>query len=321
MGKSMDEPKIAVLMSAYNEREEWLRESIESVLNQTYRNIRLYIVLDDPDNRTLHRLITDFARKDSRIVYLPNERNMGIVRSLNRALELIQEPYVAKLDADDVAREDRLEKELAFLRGHDLEFVMAGADFIYENGERGPGDAIPALDTEQLLEVQKYGNVSIHSTWLLKRSVYRRLGGYREVSHCEDFDFVMRALQAQIRIARMEDHLVLYRLRSTSVSMTHAMEQSRKANEIRDVYRAGLRVEDLNVAKLNEKFGHASEREQASYMKSKLLIDDFCDKLYRKKYFACMGNLLGGMLFHASYRRLFWQSFTARRKLNKIYRA
>ena len=316
----MEKEKIAVIMSAYNEQKGWLEESITSILNQTYQNIHIYIVLDNPENELLHQVITAYAGKDKRITYLRNSRNLGLVGSLNKAISVVTEDYVARMDADDISDTARLEKEMQFLQAHGLDFVMAGADFIYEDGQTGPGDAIPELLPEKLKEVQKYGTVSIHSSWLLKKSVYDDLGGYRDVKYCEDLDFVIRALQKQVQIGRMEEHLLLYRLRSTSVSMAYAMEQMEKASYIRRIYTAGEKLEEMKADLLNQKFGSFPEKEKTKYANAKVRIDDFCDKLYRRHWFACVRNLAGG-LTSAPYRRIFVNSFRARLKINKIYQA
>lgn len=317
----MERQKIAVIMSAYNEREEWLRESIESILNQTYGNIHFYIVLDNPTNETLRNVIEAYEREDDRITFLFNEQNMGLVGSLNKAIGYVEEEYVARMDADDIADKLRLEKEMQFMQQNRLDFVMAGADFVYDNGEVGPGDVIPTLLPEKMKEVQKYGNVSIHSSWLLKKSVYTALGGYREVKYCEDLDFVIRALQAQVRIGRMEEHLIRYRLRSTSISMSYAMEQTEKAGYIRRAYIAGEKLQDISAETLNKKFGGFSEKKKEAYAKAKVRIDDFCDKLYRRKWLACIGNLIPGMVTSAPYRKIFVNSFRSRIRINKIYQA
>lgn len=316
----MEKEKIAVIMSAYNEQKSWLEESITSILNQTYQNIHVYIVLDNPENELLHQVITGYAAADKRITYLKNSKNLGLVGSLNKAISVVAEDYVARMDADDISDTARLEKEMQFLQKHELDFVMAGADFIYEDGKTGPGDAIPELLPEKFKEVQKYGNVSIHSSWLLKKSVYDNLGGYREVKYCEDLDFVIRALQKQVRIGRMEEHLLLYRLRSTSVSMSYAMEQMEKASYIRRIYAAGESLEDMKPDLLNQKFGSFPEKKKTKYADAKVRIDDFCDKLYRRNWLACVGNLMRG-LTSAPYRRIFVSSFRARLKINKIYQA
>ena len=114
---------IAVIMTAYNESEEWIRASIESVLNQTYRNIKLYIMLDNPDNAVLHEIICRYALEDERITYIRNKQNMGLVAALNELLTNVEEDIVARMDADDICIEDRIEKEYAFMLEHNLGYL------------------------------------------------------------------------------------------------------------------------------------------------------------------------------------------------------
>ena len=93
-------PTIAVFMSAYDEPQEWVRQSIDSALAQTWQNVHLYIVFDNPSGDLEDYL--DERACDSRITLIKNERNLGVVGSYSAALRRITEDYIARLDADDI---------------------------------------------------------------------------------------------------------------------------------------------------------------------------------------------------------------------------
>ena len=106
-------PKVSVLMSVYNTEENFLREAIKSILNQTYKDFEFLIINDGSTKNNTEQVILSF--KDDRIRYIPNERNMGIIASCNKGFDLANGEYIARFDSDDIALPQRLEKEVEFL--------------------------------------------------------------------------------------------------------------------------------------------------------------------------------------------------------------
>jgi len=129
----MRNPKISVVMTTYREPEEYLRKSIESILNQTFEDFEFIIVLDDPNNERNEKLIEEYAKKDNRIVFLKNERNLGRGASRNRAIDIAKGKYIAIIDADDIALPERLEKQFNFLEeNEDVDLLFTWAYWIDE---------------------------------------------------------------------------------------------------------------------------------------------------------------------------------------------
>lgn len=108
-------PKVSVLMPVYNTKEEFLRESIESILNQTYQEFEL-IIVDDGSANDIEEIVKSYT--DARIKFYKNEQNLGISKTRNRLLELAKCEYCAWQDADDIAFPQRLEKQVKFLDEH-----------------------------------------------------------------------------------------------------------------------------------------------------------------------------------------------------------
>lgn len=103
---------ISVLMPVYNTKEEFLREAIESILNQTYQDFEL-IVLDDGSDNDISEIVGSY--KDERIKFYKNEVNLGIGKTRNKLLELATGEYIAFQDSDDISLPTRLEKQVRFL--------------------------------------------------------------------------------------------------------------------------------------------------------------------------------------------------------------
>ena len=105
-------PKVSVLIPNYNTKEEWLKESIESILNQTFQDFEI-IILDDGSKTSPEELIKSF--KDERIKFYQNEINLGVGKTRNKLLELAKGDYVAFQDSDDISLPTRLEKQVEIL--------------------------------------------------------------------------------------------------------------------------------------------------------------------------------------------------------------
>lgn len=124
---------ISVIMSNFNTPEEYLREAIESVLNQTYNNFE-FIIIDDCSTDNSLEIIKTYT--DERIVILKNDENLGITKSLNRGLKIAKGEFVARMDADDICLSERFEKQVEYLRekpevvvcGTGVELFGDGAD-------------------------------------------------------------------------------------------------------------------------------------------------------------------------------------------------
>src|SRR3712207_2695783 len=102
----MEQPLVSVVMAVYNTAQ-FLPETIESVLNQTYRHLE-FIIVDDASPDESWKVIESYARKDDRIVAISNPCNMGVVYTRNTGLERAKGKYIAIIDGDDVALPERL---------------------------------------------------------------------------------------------------------------------------------------------------------------------------------------------------------------------
>lgn len=224
--------KLSVVMSTYREPEEYIRLAVQSVLDQTFTDFEFLIVIDDPANADMERWLTAFAAQDERIVLLKNEKNLGLVGALNRALGEVKGTFVARMDSDDIAAPDRFEKQLAYLEAQRLDLVGALIHRIDEDG-----NVLPGLDTRHYPPEVIMGELRVtdcvpHPTWLARRAVYDTLGGYRLINRCEDYDFLLRALKAGFRLGLCDEYLLNYRIFTKSISQSGLLEQRLTARYI-----------------------------------------------------------------------------------------
>ncbi len=239
--------KISVVMSTYKEPEHYLRLAIDSILHQTMADFEFIIVLDNPENTMIESLILEYAAKDPRVVFVKNEKNLGLVGALNHALQHVHGEYVARMDADDISEPDRFEKELQALSEQKLDIVGALTKRIDEEGKPLPGISTRYYSPEVVMASLSVTDCVPHPTWLLKREVYEKLNGYRQIDRCEDYDFLLRAKKAGYRIGLCDAYLLNYRITGTGISQSSLLEQRLTAKYIAKHYD---RLDDVEMSEI-----------------------------------------------------------------------
>ena len=125
---------VSVLMSIYNERIEWIKQSVESILNQTYKDFEFIIVIDNPEmDLECRKYLEKRTYEDARIKLIWNEKNIGLAQSLNKGIKIAKGEYLARMDADDISLSDRLEMELEYLNKTKCDLVSTNKINIDEN--------------------------------------------------------------------------------------------------------------------------------------------------------------------------------------------
>lgn len=114
----LKDPTISVVMSVYNEPIQWIRESINSILNQTISDIEFIIILDNPQNIEAKELLLKYSYEDNRVKLLFNDFNIGLTKSLNKGLAVAKGEFIARMDADDISLPTRLEEEISYFRNN-----------------------------------------------------------------------------------------------------------------------------------------------------------------------------------------------------------
>lgn len=110
------EKLISVIMSVYNESE-YIAEAIESILKQTYKKFE-FIIVDDCSTDETPEIIKHYAESDNRIIFVQNETNLGLTQNLNKALNISNGAYIARMDGDDISLPERFERQIEFLNEH-----------------------------------------------------------------------------------------------------------------------------------------------------------------------------------------------------------
>lgn len=272
---------ISVIMSTYKENESQLRQSIESILNQTYTDFEYIIILDYPENELHKSIIRDYASKDKRIRFYVNDKNIGLAESLNRGIQLANGDYIARMDADDISLPDRLENQFKYLTANNYDLIGGITQMINENGELIYNISKVPSNFNKIKKALKYGQVIAHPTWLGKKDVFVKLNGYRKIPLCEDYDFTLRAILKGYTISNINKTVLQYRMTSNSISRNNLYDQYLYAKYIAKEYSKG-NVADIDQAKqyVTTKY---TQRKSKKYSESNVIFNRMLSELSNKQ--------------------------------------
>jgi hypothetical protein len=210
----MSVPKVSVVMSVYN-GERYLREAMDSILNQTFRDFE-FIIIDDASTDGTAGILQGYD--DPRIVLLTNANNIGLTESLNRGLGSARGKYIARMDADDISLPKRLEKQVAYLDAHpEVGLLGTWAEVIDDEGAKLSTLCLPT-DTLSIKWFLLFGSCIVHSTAMFRLALARRLGGYGPFRYAQDRDLWLRMSQ-EAEAVQLPEVLLQCRLHADAISM------------------------------------------------------------------------------------------------------
>ena len=193
MSRTNKNPKVSVLTPIYNTDPLHLKEAIESILNQTYKDFEFIILNDSPDNTKIEKIVLDYKKKDKRIKYFKNEKNLGITPSRNKLIDLASGEYLAIFDHDDISLPNRLKLEVEYLDSHLSVGVVSGQvhNFIKNRITKHPEN-----NMDIKIALMKHNIVS-HTAMMLRKSVLDKYSiRYEEnYSPAEDYMLVLRLVK------------------------------------------------------------------------------------------------------------------------------
>lgn len=225
-------PKISVIMPVFNQEPSYLRLATESILVQTFSDFE-FIIIDDGSRDEITAILSEYSHRDERIRLLRNEKNSGIIVSLNRGIDASRGEYIARMDSDDISLENRLERQLRFLEEHpDHVLVGTNAITIDEDG-RETGSLVFPEGYRSIIDTILLRNPILHPTWFVKRALFEEAGRYDEdAPRIEDYEFLLR-IAPKYKIANLPEKLLRYRFNQSGISFKKNKLQEKQALIIR----------------------------------------------------------------------------------------
>lgn len=211
MGEILNQyPEYSVLMSLYiKEKPEYLRESIDSMLNQTVKPDEIVVVEDGPLTEALYAVLDEYKKKYSGIVRtLRNEKNLGLGLALDAGLKACRNELVARMDTDDISRPERCEKQLAvFAKDPNLDIVGGNISEFIESVDNKVGKrVVPQTDSAIKIYLKKRCPFN-HVTVMFKKSSVQKAGGYKDWFCNEDYFLWIRMFLAGMVFANIPEIL------------------------------------------------------------------------------------------------------------------
>lgn len=206
-------PKVTVLMPVYN-GEKYLKEAVDSILNQTFADFEFLIINDGSKDKT-EEILKSYS--DERIKLLNNEKNQGIVEALNKGLDLAQGEYIARMDCDDISLPQRLEKQIEFMDSH-LEIGICGTSYKVF-GAKNTAIKLPSADDEIKVSLL-FESPICHPSVVMRKEILTQnsLRYSNNAKHMEDYCLWIDLAIKNIKFENLKDVLLLHRLHENQIS-------------------------------------------------------------------------------------------------------
>jgi hypothetical protein len=216
----MSETSLTVLMTVRN-GEPYVEAAVRSILTQTYDDFK-FLILDNASADRTREIIRDF--RDSRIKLTALEQDLGHTGALNHGLALVDTPYVARMDADDVSLPLRLERQMEFVAGHP-EVALLGTWF---EGIDSEGNVIdrhtPPAEHVEVLKAMLFENPFAHTSTVFNRQAALACGGYDLSYRCAQDYALWWRIALVCRVANLPEFLVQVRSHGGQASHTFKRE-------------------------------------------------------------------------------------------------
>ena len=229
---------VSVIMSVYN-GEAYLAEAIESIINQTFQNWEL-IVINDCSTDSTAQILADFAQKDARVKVHPNEVNLRLPTSLNKAISLCSGKYIARMDADDISLPGRLEKQYKFMEENPDVSLSSCRFMTVKNGVYASGGAGGRCDSDAIKAMLLVANPILHPGVIAKAEVMKEFCYDTTLTCTEDLELWTRLAMANHKMKILPECLLIYRLHDKQITSTTLERQHTEVLKIQQKYYSSL---------------------------------------------------------------------------------
>ena len=213
----MPVPKVSILLPVYNVSA-YLGEAIRSILQQSFTDFEL-IILNDGSTDQTENVVLSFS--DDRIRYIKNEQNAGLIYTLNKGIDLATAEWIARMDGDDIADHQRIEKQWQYIQANSgIKVVATRVSLIDERGEpngRWKEDE-SVVTPEQIMDFLPKNNCIAHPSIMINTELIKKYRYDPRQLHTEDYDLWLRLSADGIGIYKVDEPLLLHRIHTSSVT-------------------------------------------------------------------------------------------------------
>lgn len=253
-----------------------MKEAVESILNQTFRDFEL-IIIDDGSIDNTAEILDSF--QDSRIVKLRNDKNQGLITSLNKGLSIAKGMYIARMDADDISLPDRIKKQVEFLdQNPDIGVLGTGMDQISESGQH-ISKLIPFSEHGLILWTILFETPIFHATTMFRKDKIIKIGGYsQDFIHAEDTELWSRMLFIT-KFANLPEVLYKRRLHQQSIMNTQFVIQNKANIVIRQKFISCLLGKFVSGKIIKCYLGHGVILNTSERLEAQSILEQYYNKI------------------------------------------
>jgi glycosyltransferase involved in cell wall biosynthesis len=217
------QPLISVVMGVHN-GERYLREAVNSIIQQTYEHWE-FIIIDDCSSDGTAGILKSY--KDKRIRIIRNDENLGLTKSLNKGIELAKGDYIARLDADDISLPGRFEQQLKFMEADKELGATASFTYVINENSEVVGQSKQPTDSHALMLALKVNTAfGPHGSVLMRSEAVQKVGAYDpDFKRSQDYDLWLRLAQ-HFKLQVIPQLLYKWRSHSDSIGSKHSDEQA-----------------------------------------------------------------------------------------------
>ena len=289
--KKIDDETIDVLLATYNTKIEYLKEQIDSILNQTYKNIHLIISDDNSPNEQVPEILKEYQKQDERITLYIQEKNLGYNRNFEFLLKKSQAKYIMFSDHDDIWYPEKVEKTLKKLKENDVDMVYCNCHQINENGEIIKSNYfkyknVPLINGKSKIALSRC--IGIGCSQMITKKVRDKMLPFTDQVIAHDWlaSFIANELKGMTYI---EEPLFGYRLHNSNVFGGRSLSQnlSKWKEENGTDYKAYLKYRNKKVIDIAYLYGAIMEKQYSILEENKKYIEElinYYENLKKSKY-------------------------------------
>lgn len=208
--KKIEDIKVSIIVPTYK-RSDYLIRSIESILNQSHKNIEIIVIDDNSEGsefRKKTKLKLDMYRNDKRVKYIKNIKNVGGSISRNNGIYKSTGEYITFLDDDDIYLVDKISKQLEFMINNNLEVCFTDLRIHNTNNkliDYRKFDNISSFENSELLKYHITRQITGTPTFMYKAEVIKKIGGFPDVKMGQEFFLMLRTIEENYRIGYLRE--------------------------------------------------------------------------------------------------------------------
>jgi glycosyltransferase involved in cell wall biosynthesis len=284
-------------LSVYN-GEKYIKQAIDSILNQTFNNFEFLIINDASIDKTLEILK---SYKDNRIKILNNKENIGLTKSLNKGLRISKGEYIIRQDADDISSPDRIKKQLEFMENNPDHAVAGTFAKIVDDESKLVKFWDRPVTHEEIQKSLKIDNCIAHGSVIMRKKYLLDIGLYDErMEKSQDYDLWLR-LAKKYKMANIPEYLYIWRKHHKNVGINYMGDKriffilAKIKNDVLNIDDSSKQFINYIINKdfiLKHKPLYILYRFNNLITNNKLMIINFCKLLYRIRFTSRVKKIL-----------------------------